>query len=153
MGWFKKSISRATGNFVKELGKGLGDSAGLIAEAIPGGHKFRREYKRAFDKAGKEIKSWDLPSLNSKTPEVTVETPEMPEMPDYSEYMNMMAEYMAKMNSALSATEPATEPLKAAQTAIGEAKDDTARKQLLRRGLMSTYTRYGSNGGTQKLGA
>ena len=70
-----------------------------------------------------------------------------------AEYMGAMGEYMGKAVEAMNKVEPAAEPLKAAQEAIGAAKADTDRKQLLRRGLMSTYTRYGQTGGTQRLGA
>ena len=81
--------------------------------------------------------------------------PEAPsiEMPDYSEYLAQQAEYLAQMQAAMSRVEPAQEPLKAAQQEMSAARSDTDRKQLLRRGLMSTYTRYGSQGGTQRLGA
>ena len=76
------------------------------------------------------------------------------------EYQAMMAEYMAgmghylgAMSEAMNREEPAAEPLKQAQVEMSAAKADTDRKQLMRRGLMSTYTRYGQSGGTQRLGA
>lgn len=68
-------------------------------------------------------------------------------------YMAMMGEYMDAMADSMNKVEPAAEPLKQAQTEMSAAKADTDRKQLLRRGLMSTYTRYGQTGGTQRLGA
>lgn len=91
-------------------------------------------------------------ALNPKTPDVSVETPEIA-MPDYSAYLDQMAAYIAAMNESMNRVEPAQEPLKQAQTEMSEARADTEKKQLRRRGLMSTYTRYGSTGGTQKLGA
>ena len=70
-----------------------------------------------------------------------------------AEYMGAMGEYMGAMTEAMNRVEPAAEPLKAAQESMSAARADTDRKQLLRRGLMSTYTRYGAQGGTtQKLG-
>ena len=69
------------------------------------------------------------------------------------QYQAMMAEYMAAMSEAMNREEPAQEPLKEAQAEMSAARADTDRKQLLRRGLMSTYTRYGQTGGTQRLGA
>lgn len=70
------------------------------------------------------------------------------------EYRAMMAEYMGQMTAAMTKEEPASEPLKAAQEVQSAARADTARKQLLRRGLMSTMTRYGAQGVTGvKLGA
>lgn len=69
------------------------------------------------------------------------------------QYMAAMGEYMGAMTEAMNRTEPAQEPLKQAQVEMSSARADTNRKQLLRRGLMSTYTRYGSQGGTQRLGA
>lgn len=69
------------------------------------------------------------------------------------QYQAMMAEYMAAMTEAMTREEPAQEPLKEAQAEMSAARADTDRKQLLRRGLMSTYTRYGQTGGTQRLGA
>ena len=70
-----------------------------------------------------------------------------------AEYMAGMGEYIGAMTEAMNKVEPAAEPLKQAQAEMSAAKADTDRKQLLRRGLMSTYTRYGQTGGTQKLGA
>lgn len=70
-----------------------------------------------------------------------------------AEYMAGMGEYIGAMTEAMNKVEPAAEPLKQAAQEMGAAKADTERKQLLRRGLMSTYTRYGQTGGTQKLGA
>ena len=67
------------------------------------------------------------------------------------QYQAMMAEYMGAMSEALNKEEPAAEPLKAAQEVQTEARADTARKQLLRRGLMSTMTRYGGQGGGARL--
>jgi len=82
------------------------------------------------------------------------------EMPDYSEYLNQMGEYLAGMQNyirdataLMTREEPAQEPLKRAQVEMSDARADTQRRQLLRRGLMSTYTRYGQSGGTQRLGA
>lgn len=89
-------------------------------------------------------------ALNPEIP--TVETPQI-EYPDYSEYFAAMGEYIAAMNEAMNRQEPAQEPLKQAQVEMSAARADTNRKQLLRRGLMSTYTRYGQSGGTQRLGA
>lgn len=66
-------------------------------------------------------------------------------------YQAMMSEYMASMSEALNKEEPAAEPLKAAQEVQSEARADTARKQLLRRGLMSTMTRYGAQGGGARV--
>jgi succinate dehydrogenase/fumarate reductase flavoprotein subunit len=71
------------------------------------------------------------------------------------QYQAQMQEYMGMMAEAMNREEPAVEPLKAAQETMTAARNDTARKQLLRRGLMSTMTRY-NNGGTAtrtKLGA
>lgn len=70
-----------------------------------------------------------------------------------AEYMAGMGEYIGAMTEAMNKVEPAAEPLKMAQEQMSAAKADTDRKQLLRRGLMSTYTRYGQSGGTQRLGA
>lgn len=71
-----------------------------------------------------------------------------------SEYLEQMSEYMRMMQETMSQNEPATEPLKSAPEAMNAARNDTARKQLLRRGLMSTMTRYGTPSGTRtKLGA
>ena len=70
-----------------------------------------------------------------------------------AEYMAGMGEYIGAMTEAMNKVEPAAEPLKQAQAEMSAAKADTDRKQLLRRGLMSTYTRYGQTGGTQRLGA
>ena len=71
-----------------------------------------------------------------------------------AEYQAMMSEYMGAMSEAMNREEPAVEPLKAAQETMNAARNDTARKQLLRRGLMSTMTRYGSPSATRtKLGA
>ena len=67
------------------------------------------------------------------------------------EYFAMMQEYMAKMTETMAKEEPAAEPLKAAQEVQSEARADTARKQLLRRGLMSTMTRYGAQGGGARV--
>lgn len=67
------------------------------------------------------------------------------------QYQAMMSEYMASMSEALNKEEPAAEPLKAAQEVQTEARADTARKQLLRRGLMSTMTRYGGQGGGARV--
>ncbi len=67
------------------------------------------------------------------------------------QYQAMMSEYMASMSEALNKEEPAAEPLKAAQEVQSEARADTARKQLLRRGLMSTMTRYGAQGGGARV--
>ena len=67
------------------------------------------------------------------------------------QYQAMMSEYMASMAAAMNKEEPAAEPLKAAQEVQSEARADTARKQLLRRGLMSTMTRYGGQGGGARL--
>lgn len=69
------------------------------------------------------------------------------------EAMTAMGDYLAAMQAAMTREEPAQEPLKQAQVEMDAARADTNRKQLLRRGLMSTYTRYGSQGGTQRLGA
>ena len=69
----------------------------------------------------------------------------------FGEYMDMMNEYLASMSEAMNYEAPAQEPLKNAVQEQDDARSDTNRKQLLRRGLMSTYTRYGSQG--QKLGA
>lgn len=68
-------------------------------------------------------------------------------------FRRQMAEYMAAMSEAMNREEPAAEPLKAAAEVQSAARADTSRKQLLRRGLMSTMTRYGGNGQQQKLGA
>lgn len=70
-----------------------------------------------------------------------------------AEYQRMMAEYMSMMAEAMNREEPAAEPLKGAAEVQSEARADTNRKQLLRRGLMSTMTRYGQGGQAQKLGA
>lgn len=70
-----------------------------------------------------------------------------------AEYMAGMGEYLGAMTEAMNKVEPSAEPLKQAQAEMSAAKADTDRKQLLRRGLMSTYTRYGQTGGTQRLGA
>lgn len=69
------------------------------------------------------------------------------------QFQMRMEEYLAAMSEAMNREEPAQEPLKEAQEAMSAARADTDRKQLLRRGLMSTYTRYGQTGGTQRLGA
>lgn len=68
-------------------------------------------------------------------------------------FQRQMAEYMAAMSEAMNREEPTAEPLKAAAEVQSAARADTSRKQLLRRGLMSTMTRYGGNGQQQKLGA
>jgi hypothetical protein len=70
-----------------------------------------------------------------------------------AEYMAGMGEYIGAMTEAMNKVEPAAEPLKQAQAEMSAARADTDRKQLLRRGLMSTYTRFGQSGGTQRLGA
>ena len=88
--------------------------------------------------------------LNPKYP--TVEAPTV-DMSGVEEAMGAMSEYLAAMQAAMAREEPAQEPLKQAQVEMSEARADTNRKQLLRRGLMSTYTRYGAQGGTQRLGA
>lgn len=72
-------------------------------------------------------------------------------------YLSQMAEYINKMTEVLqkepaqSASEQAVEPLKMAQETQTAARTDTARKQLLRRGLMSTMTRYGAQGGGARV--
>lgn len=68
------------------------------------------------------------------------------------EYMGGLSDYLGQMTDAMTREEPAAEPLKNAAAAQDAATGDTARKQLLRRGLMSTYTRYGGQGAA-KLGA
>lgn len=70
----------------------------------------------------------------------------------FGEYMAGMNEYLSSMTEAMTYEEPAQEPLKQAQQAQTDARDDANRRQLLRRGLMSQYTRYGSQG-QQRLGA
>ncbi len=70
-----------------------------------------------------------------------------------AEYQAQMNAYLDKMSEAMAAEEPSAEPLKAAAEVQSAARADTSRKQLLRRGLMSTMTRYGGNGQQQKLGA
>jgi len=70
----------------------------------------------------------------------------------FGEYMSGMNEYLSSMTEAMTYEEPAQEPLKQAQQAQTDARDDANRRQLLRRGLMSQYTRYGSQG-QQRLGA
>lgn len=70
-----------------------------------------------------------------------------------NEYLAGMGEYLGAMSEAMNREEPAAEPLKSAQQEMSAAQADTDRKQLLRRGLMSTYTRYGQSGSTQRLGA
>lgn len=72
---------------------------------------------------------------------------------DMENYRRQMAEYMSMMAEAMNREEPAAEPLKAAAEVQSAARADTNRKQLLRRGLMSTLTRYGQGGQAQKLGA
>lgn len=76
------------------------------------------------------------------------------------EYQGMIGESLAAlgeyMNGAVSALEQsnvevALEPLKAAQETESSARAETAEKQMRRRGLASTFTRYGTNG--QHLGA
>lgn len=75
------------------------------------------------------------------------------------EYQAMIGESLAAlgeyMNNAVAALdqanlEPALEPLKAAQETQDSAMAGTSEKQLRRRGLMSTFTRYGTSG--QRLG-
>lgn len=68
-------------------------------------------------------------------------------------FQRQMAEYMAAMSEAMNREKPAAEPPKAAAEVQSAARADTSRKQLLRRGLRSTMTRYGGNGQQQKLGA
>lgn len=70
-----------------------------------------------------------------------------------AEYQEQMNGFLDKMAETMAAEEPAAEPLKAAAEVQSAARADTSRKQLLRRGLMSTMTRYGGNGQQQKLGA
>lgn len=160
MGWGKKfshAVHKVTG--------GISKSAGSVASTLTGNKSVGKEIAKATDKVV-NYAAWPTSAahglahlatsaekmLNPQTPEVNVSTPEM-EMPDYSEYMAQMADYIAAMNAAMNRAEPAAEPLKQAQAEMSEARADTDRKQLLRRGLMSTYTRYGTNGGVQRLGA
>lgn len=70
-----------------------------------------------------------------------------------AEYQEQMNAYLDKMAETMATEEPAAEPLKAAAEVQSAARADTNRKQLLRKGLMSTMTRYGGNGQQQKLGA
>lgn len=73
-----------------------------------------------------------------------------------AEYMNQMAllqEEQLKMQEE-AAKSAMIENQKNPSDYVQANADDTARKQLLRRGLMSTFTRYGNDGGGKatKLG-
>lgn len=152
-GKLKKGTHKIAHNVGKVAGKVTGsDKVAKLAEQavlnnpIGGGLNVAYQAAHHLGHLGTSVEK----KLNPKTPEVNV--PETV-MPDYSETFDKMGEYLAAMQEAMTKVEPASEPLKAAQTEMSQARADTDRKQLLRRGLMSTYTRYGSQGGTQKLGA
>lgn len=111
-------------------------------------------------KAYKTLSAWrdgrGLTTKNSRAELAKLQAQMEKTYPAYmqEQYQAMMAEYMASMAEAMNKEEPAAEPLKAAQEVQSEARADTARKQLLRRGLMSTMTRYGGQGGARvALGA
>ena len=129
----------------QQLGlKDLGDAINYL-----GGYNGNTEVGNANIKSAKAWASILAPLYSQKKAEY-----------DQSEYQRMMAEYQSQMNAylekmaeAMAAEEPAAEPLKAAAEVQSAARADTNRKQLLRRGLMSTLTRYGQGGQAQKLGA
>ncbi len=76
------------------------------------------------------------------------------DMSGVEEALAMMAEYQNMALQAAMKEEQPAEPLKNAQQAYDGAQADTNRLQLLRRGLMSTFTRYGGGlgGNRQTLG-
>ena len=154
---FGSTLKHATHKIAHETGRIAGQAtgsdrvAGLVEKAvryIPPIGPAASAYQTAHiaGHIGSKLEN----ALNPTIP--TAETPQI-EYPDYSEYLAAMGEYIAAMNEAMNRQEPAQEPLKQAQVEMSAARADTNRKQLLRRGLMSTYTRYGSQGGTQRLGA
>lgn len=71
-----------------------------------------------------------------------------------SEYMNQMALLQEEQLKAQEEAAKAAmiENEKNPSDYVQANADDTARKQMLRRGLMSTFTRYGGGGKATKLG-
>ena len=97
---------------------------------------------------GKLKGSWD--KMTDQPEEEGVEI----DMSGVEEALAMMAEYQNMALQAAMKEEQPAEPLKTAQQAYDSAQADTNRIQLLRRGLMSTFTRYGGGlgGNRQTLG-
>lgn len=65
----------------------------------------------------------------------------------YGEFLAGMAESMAKAAEAAAYVTPYAEVLKNAPGAAADARDETAQRQALRRGLMSTFSSTGGLGG------
>lgn len=65
----------------------------------------------------------------------------------YGEFLSGMAESMAKAAQAAAYVTPYAEVLKNAPGAAADARDETAQRQALRRGLMSTFSSTGGLGG------
>ena len=153
-------------SWLKKATHGIAHTVGKAAEKITGSSKVGEIAEKGFRYATPALGTLGTAyqaahvaghlqdkiqgALNPQIP--AAETPAV-EMPDYSEYLEAMNGYIEAMQAAMTREEPAQEPLKQAQVSMDAARDDTARKQLLRRGLMSQFTRYGSQGGTQRLGA
>ena len=58
-----------------------------------------------------------------------------------NEQMAAMQEYLAQQAALANQAEPAAEPLKTAPDTYTAQQSDSSRKQLLRRGLLSTYAK------------
>ena len=113
---------------------------------------YAQRYGVSRDKASKVIGGWDNNTL-SDIKKLQQQASTTYPLYMQEQYQRQMAEYMGMMAEAMNREEPASEPLKAAAEVQSAARADTNRKQLLRRGLMSTLTRYGQGGQAQKLGA
>jgi hypothetical protein len=89
-----------------------------------------------------------------QTEQAEEEEPFELDMSGVEEALAQMAEYQKLALEASMREETPLEPLKRAAEVQDEARADTNRLQLLRRGLMSTFTRYGGGlgGNRQTLG-
>ena len=151
------------GNRGTDYGAGINSTKGNLT--VGGNSYASLDYEETMD-ALRHMQNWrDSRGLTTKNSQAEVEKLQaqadtlypMYQMKRFqemmAEYMAGMGEYIGAMTEAMNKVEPAAEPLKQAAQEMSAAKADTDRKQLLRRGLMSTYTRYGQTGGTQRLGA
>ena len=139
-----------------KLTSGIKDAAGKVTKYTLGNEDIGRKFANTINSTA------NAPLMaigKSKGSGAAVEEAPAEDGLDLSgveESLAMMNEYLAAALKAAQKVEPAAEPLKAAQEEYEGAQADTNRLQLLRRGLMSTFTRYGGGlGGSsrQTLGA
>lgn len=149
MSWLKKTTHK--------IAHGVGKAASAVTGSDKVGKLAEKGFKYATPALGTLGIGYQAAHIAGHLQDKVhdLQNPSIPaqETPSYPDYSGLMAQYMEQMLAAMNAQEPVSEPLKQAQTVMDDTRADTARKQLLRRGLMSTYTRYGGQGGTQRLGA